>query len=430
MSTKVWALNKDTGKIQNVADVDKSFQGRMVCIDGNCREELIICKGEKNKPYFAHKSNTSCRGGTKVEILKLLCTQVISECEVFTLPDEFTLFKNERVVFKGTRDVLISKCDLYEDLTPNFRTGIKLTDMIGEVFYVELYNGTFPLSRRREYIRNQCSVVGIDVSKFTEDIDSVSLEDITNFSCRTNEFKSYLTSPSIEAVNSEIGKSIFKASGDKIACPARGYEVIVERKSCKSCPFFFKVDTSDKSVICYGKGLYANACDFSNISKEAVRRDKYSRILPRPLWGVDKSVYANYFGTCPECGGYNIIGRGKKGTKLEGVAVVDEPDGYVYKVCRDCGHHELIHCPSCHRPMTLRENRKTGSIFAGCTGYSSTSTIGGYVCKTCISLFEFEPCMDNIHEDIKAVGSLDAFLEDIDKARAKAKRARNKVRKE
>ena len=77
--------------------------------------------------------------------------------------------------------------------------------------------------------------------------------------------------------------------------------------------------------------------------------------------------------------------------------------------------------------MVLRRNHRNGSIFAGCTGYSGRGIGERYSCNTCISLFEDEPCMDNIHEDIKLVGSLDLFLSEPSKARARIRASKRKV---
>lgn len=61
MSTKVWAVNKETDQVMNINQIDKSYKGKMVCLDENCGEELIICMGEKNKPYFRIKRIRSAR---------------------------------------------------------------------------------------------------------------------------------------------------------------------------------------------------------------------------------------------------------------------------------------------------------------------------------------------------------------------------------
>lgn len=430
MSTKVWAYNAELDKIQHISEIDKSYKGKMYCLDDNCKSELTICIGSKNQPYFAHKSSTSCKGTkTKEGILRLLCMQVLRECKKFTLPDEFVIFRNQRVLLSCERTILISEVLPFETLGSDFRTGVSLKDWEGNTVYVELVQSEgIASSRLKAYNSRGCTVVKIDLSKFRRNLDDVNFDDIREFVFGSSLAKSYIVSPSISKINEEIKRSLYKSNGEKILCPARSFEAVVESKKCQNCPYFDKYDSTDKSVICYGKGCYSSASDFGNTSRLDLRRERYSHKLPEPVWGVDKTTYMAYFGRCPECHGKYIIGQGTQGEKLYGLAVVEkENDKYVYKVCRDCGHYEKILCPSCHRPMVLRRNHRNGSIFAGCTGYSGRGIGERYSCNTCISLFEDEPCMDNIHEDIKLVGSLDLFLSEPSKARARIRASKRKV---
>ena len=78
MSIRVWALNKETGEVMHINSVTKDMKGKMVCLDDNCGEELLICKGEVNKPYFSHKSNSSCHGGSTETLLHLLSKQILN----------------------------------------------------------------------------------------------------------------------------------------------------------------------------------------------------------------------------------------------------------------------------------------------------------------------------------------------------------------
>lgn len=429
MSTKVWAYNAELNRIQHISEIDKSYKGKMYCLDDDCKSELIICIGSKNQPYFAHKSTTTCKGGIKDGVLKQLCTQVLRECKMFTLPDEFLIFRNQRVLLSCERTIHISEVLPFETLDGDFRTGISLKDWEGNTFYIELTSSSgISLSRLREYSSRGCTVLELDLSKFKKGLDDIDFSDIRKFVYEASIAKNYLTSPAIVRVKSEMKRSYYKSNGEKILCPARSFEAVVESRKCQSCPYFDKYDSTDKSVLCYGKGCYSMASDFSNMTRLDLRREHYEYKLPNPVWGVDKTAYIAYFGRCSECGGKNIIDQGTLGEKFYGVGrVEDKKDKYIYKVCQDCGNYELVLCPTCHRPMTLRRNHRNGSIFAGCTGYTGRGVGEMFSCSTCISLFEDEPCMDNIHEDIKLVGSLDLFLTEPDKARARLRAAKRKA---
>lgn len=429
MSTKVWAFNSELNRIQHISEVDKSYQGKMLCLDDGCKAELLICIGSKNQPYFAHKSNTSCSGGTKEAVLKLLCTQVLMECKVFTLPDEFFIFRKQRVLLSSERSIAISEVSPFSIIEDNFKTGIVLKDFEGNIYYIEFTSGSVSNARLKQYIANNCTVVAVDLSKFSGSLDEANFETIKDFILGSSTAKAYITSPSLECISNKIKGSLYRSNGDKVLCPARCYEVVVESKKCSSCPYFDRYDTVDKSVVCYGKGCYSSAQDFNEQLRLDIRKERYSSKLPKPLWGINKESYTAYFGRCTECHGKYVIGQGSKGESFIGIYLVsDKQDKYVYKVCEDCGHTELVLCPSCHKPMVLRRNRRDGSIFMGCTGYSGINYSRQYSCNTCISLFSDEPCCDNIHESIKAVGSLDLFLTDYDKAKAKL-RAVNRKRK-
>lgn len=413
MSTKVWALNRETGEVQHINHIDKSYKGKMICLDENCGEELIICMGEKNKPYFSHQKNTTCGGGSTETLLHMLGKQILSKCKSFTLPDEYVIFRQKKVLFSSKRTIMVKEVVPFEILDNKFKTGVKLVDFNGDAYYVEFATREVKSSRKTGYIKNECKAIAVDLHKFARDTDNIDEKELTEFICGALGVKTYITSPSIAAVESEINKSLFCASGDYIACPAYNFEEIVEKANCKDCPFFLYSQRSDGSIHCAGRGCYSEAVDFKNMDFYDYRRERYIDLVPKPVWGVDKYAHKKMLGVCSRCGGELRIAQGNRARQIKGVRMVDKETAYAYLVCEDCGSSTIIRCPDCKEPMELRVNRSTRVVFLGCSAYADRS------CRASLSLFNGEPCRDNYADQLLQVGGLSLFLSDPKKARRK-----------
>lgn len=411
MSTKVWALNRETGEILNVNNIDKSFKGKMVCLDENCGEELIICMGEKNKPYFSHQKNTKCTGGSTESVLTQLSKQVLRTCTSFYIPEESTIFRGKKVVMSPSRTISVAQVQLNCALDEKFKATAKLTSTENEVFFVEFGTKDMSTSRRKAYARFGCRVIMVDLHQFARDVDSVKEDELKEFICGDKGIKTYVTSPFLAFVEDEIQKSLFCGNGDYLACPARDFEAIVEKKRCKECPFYMHTSRTDGAIYCAGKGCYSDASDFKADESFENRYDRYIDLVPSPVWGVDKFAYTNVIGTCPRCGGSLEVAQGTRARRIVGIRSANKDTAYAYRVCEDCGGISLIKCPACGDPMELKINRKTGGVFLGCTGYRAT---GG--CRASITLYTCEPCRDNFADQLLQVDSLDFFLNNYRKA--------------
>lgn len=426
MSTKVWALNKETGEVQHINHIDKSFKGKMFCLDENCGEELNICMGEKNKPYFSHQKNTTCSGGSTENLLNMLGKQILKRCKTFALPEEYVIFRGKKVVFSDKHTMMVKEVQPFEVFENKFKSGVKLIGFSGEAIYVEFASREIRSSRKTGYVKNYCSAVAVDLHKFARDTDNIDEAELEEFITGAQGIKSYITSPSIHRVESEINKSLFCGNGDYLACPAYNFEAIVEKKNCKDCPFYLYTQKSDGSVHCAGRGCYSEAGDFKYLAYYDWRRERYIELVPKPVWGVDKYAYKKVLGVCPRCGGGYQIAQGKRGRTIKGIPFVDRDDAFAYLSCEDCNSVAKIKCPDCGEPMELRVNRKTKEVFLGCSGYSS---IKQNSCRTSLTVFKGEPCRDNYAEQLLQVENLQLFLTDYEKARRKLYAARDKDKK-
>lgn len=412
MSTKVWAVNKETDQVMNINQIDKSYKGKMVCLDENCGEELIICMGEKNKPYFSHKKNTECKGGSTETLLHRLGKQILMDCETFVLPDEYIIFRQKKVMFSKKHSIIIRDVIPSEKLENGFVTGIKLIAMNGEEYYVELCLRDSKTSRKKGYVKNKCKAIAIDLHQFTRDVDSIDFKELTKFITGGSGIKYYITSPSMASVEKEIENAMFCGNGEYIACPAYGYEDIVERCSCSSCPFFLYSSRDDKTIHCAGKGCYSQAVDFKSMEQYELRRDRYIDLVPKPVWGVDRFAYRHVIGVCDKCKGELELGIGRSAKSISGISRVVNPTTFAYTVCKNCGRVEPIICPECGKPMELNKNRSTGRIFLGCSGYHDSDK-----CRVSLTMFNGEPCEKNYATQLLNVGSLHNFITDYDVAK-------------
>lgn len=406
MSIKVWARNNETGEVMHVNSIDKSYKGKMVCLDEHCNEVLNICMGEKKKPYFSHSKNCSCNGGGVETLLHLLARQILSKCQRFILPEESIIFRGKKLIFNPKRTIIVREVILGELRENGFKTGIKLIDMLGEVYYIEASIRGVSASRKNAYSKHNANLIEVDLRKFSgnENFDEAEL---TEFICGEKGVKSFVCSPNIDRVENLIKKAEFTANGEYIACPARMYEQIVEKKKCSKCPFFMY--SRDGVITCAGKGYFSEVVDFRIVDKE-LRFEKYVDVLPEPIWAVDKFAMLHPFGVCEKCNTPNEIAVSERNISIAGIIrLVRNDNSYAYIYCPACGNLQPITCPVCGEKMKVCVNKRTKSVFLSCDSYIR----GGSGCNTTLTLFTAEPCIKNYSDELLAVKSIQNFLKNF-----------------
>lgn len=416
MSIKVWARNKDTGEILHINSVDKSFKGKMVCLDDNCGEVLNICMGEKKKPYFSHSRNSTCSGGGVETLLHLLSKQILKACKTFVLPEEYFIFRGKKIVFNEAKKVFVSSVTSGEVLEQGFKTGFKLMTLGGKTYYIEPSLRGISATRRTAYAKHDLNVIEIDLRKFS-DADNIDEEALREYICGGSGIKTFVCSKAINRLTKLVNDSEYTSNGELIACPARDYKAIVESKKCKTCPFYMY--RKDKSIVCSGKGCYSSAVDFK-INELELRREKYSNILPEPILVANKGVFEKPFGLC-KCGNYYDLVLTRSNTRISGLFVTDNEalrdKGYVYRHCKVCGSYSVMKCPRCGKYLTLKRNSHNGKIFLCCSDYD---------CKFTLTTFTQEPCGDNYADEITTIKSWDNLIKNYSKAFELIREVRNK----
>lgn len=404
MSIKVWAKNTDTGEVMHINSIDKTYKGKMVCLDENCGEILNICIGDKNKPYFSHSKNCTCNGGGVETLLHLLSKQILSKCKTFVLPEESIIFRGKTLVFNPRKTIMVRETSGGEVLEKGFKTGIKICDYVGGVYYIEPSVRGITSARRQAYRKHGANVIEIDLRKFAYN-DNIDEPELREYICGDTGIKSFICSPNILRVSAMIHKAEFSASGDYICCPAYLYEGVVTKKGCQSCPFYMY--TKDGVMTCSGNEYYSEVVDFRIDNKE-LRREKYSELIPKPVWLVDKKAMLKPFGVCEKCGRKKVICTSTKtGNSIDGIPEIYWSEThYAYIGCPACKTIKGIVCPRCGNRMTICKNNRTGTIFLVCDDVK---------CKTSITLYDSEPCNDNYSDELLTVGTLQNYLNNFDK---------------
>lgn len=408
MSIKVWALNKETGEVMHINSVTKDMKGKMVCLDDNCGEELLICKGEVNKPYFSHKSNSSCHGGSTETLLHLLSKQILKKCHTFTLPEESIIFRGKKIVFSAKRNILVREVALNVNLGGGLRAVAKLTDFSNDEYYIEPSVRGVPNSRVESFRKKDVNLIEIDLRKFAKVGDELDLDEFTHFICNGSGVKNFLCSKEINNIERMVKSSVHTSNGKYIACPAYDYEGIVDIKNCVNCPFYMY--SVEDAITCSGKGCYSETADFQIVSFDR-RKHKYAGRIPTPLWTLNRYVSLNPFGECSECGAERRLSMtSRQSSPIAGINyIVRELPHYVYVECPKCHRLEPLFCPRCGRELRLHVNKtsqgyREGTVFVMCEGYSNKSDSG---CDFSLTLFDGVPCGINYAKELKIVRKFD-----------------------
>lgn len=404
MSIRVWALNKETGEVMHINSVSKDMKGKMVCLDENCGEELLICKGAVNKPYFSHKSNTSCHGGSTETLLHMLSKQILKKCGTFTLPEESVIFRGKKIIFAAKRNILVREVELNVNLGSGLRAVAKLTDFSNEEFYIEPSVRGISNSRVEAFRKKDVNLVEIDLRKFAKIGEDLDIDELTHFICNGSGVKNFICSKSINDIERKVASSIYVSNGKYIACPAYDYEGIVDIKKCSTCPFYMY--SVDSTITCSGKGCYSDSSDFQIQSTDR-RRSKYENRIPKPLWSLNRYLGLQPFGECPDCGSeMRLSMTSKQSTPIAGINyIIRELPHCVYIECPNCHRLEPLFCPKCGRELRVHVNRtsqgyREGTVFIMCEGYSNKSNAN---CDFSLTLFDGVPCGKNYARELKLV---------------------------
>lgn len=405
MSIKVWARNKETGEIQHINSIDKSYKGKMVCLDENCGEVLNICMGERKKPYFSHSKNSTCHGGGVETLLHLLSRQIISRCKYFVLPEESFIFRGKKLIFNNRRKVFITAVSSGEILEKGFKTGLKLSTTDGDSIYVEAGIRGMSATRRLAYDKHMAKVVEIDLRKFSTSED-INEDELSDYILGYDGIKTFACSPNINRYTKLVKSSLYMSNGDLVACPVRNYEGLVERNNCKKCPFYLY--TKDGTMTCSGKECYSELSDFSIVDKD-LRIDKYYEVLPDVKFVVDKYYKKYPLGYCKRCGHKLELGISDSNPVVRGISSIHWNNSYfVYLYCPSCRALEPILCPECGSKMRLCVNKRSGRVFLCCERYNKSST--EVYCNCSLTVFSSEPCNENFADELLDCESIQSFM--------------------
>lgn len=423
LSIKVWALDKETGKVMHINSVTKDMKGRMICLDENCGEELLICKGTVNKPYFSHKSNSDCHGGSTETLLHMLSKQILKECETFTLPEESVIFRGKKIVFSSKRNILVREVALNVNLGNGLRAVAKLTDFSNDEYYIEPSVRGISTSRVEAFRRKDVNLIEIDLRKFAKVGEDLDLDEFTHFISNGSGVKNFLSSKEINNVERQVKESTYTSNGKFIACPAYDYEGIVDKRNCSSCPFYMY--SVEDGITCTGKGCYSESSDFQILSFDR-RRSKYEKQIPKPLWSINRYSRLTPFGVCPDCDTeMRLCMTARQSAPIAGINyMIRELPHSVYIECPECHRLEPLLCPKCGKELKVHVNRtsqgyREGTVFIICDDYSNKSDAK---CDFSLTLFDGVPCGRNYAKELKIVKEFKNLYSDFDSIMQRVRR--------
>ncbi len=87
-----WAISNQTNKLVHIHELLMNNSYDVSCIE--CHSKLIAKRGKQNVWHFAHKSTSSCQGGTET-IIHQLAKEIISKKEFFSLPLKIVTYTDE-----------------------------------------------------------------------------------------------------------------------------------------------------------------------------------------------------------------------------------------------------------------------------------------------------------------------------------------------
>lgn len=471
------ALDADTNKIVYVTETVKGQ--KFICPE--CKKKMVLCAEDSKQvsPYFKHASKTTCFGGTCESLVHRLCKEVISNLPEFTLPEVRVNVMNDSLVVDNTRLFKVLDCDIEKSLK-NSDTLIKPdailrvdSDTVDSII-VEFKNTHSSSNIKKSFLRKLNRVVAIEISikalaKLGYFPDRQEI--INHIQCGCNIH--YLYHEKLEEVVRKYKDSIFKVNSEKYLCPLTDYTVTVDRTKCKKCACY--LEREGDGVVCTGKGCYTKPKQLLNNTTLEERCDLYVDIPENK-----NKEFRLVNKRCEHCGDYLRLGVGVRGNTMNGLLVrVPADTNYLYYVCVNdtcnksysaplkCKNTEKIvpkyRCDTTGEPILNEENRP---IFVTVNGKIQYTTCGGYArsltkstkgaehdfgarfigcsatekdtdllpigqlksCDASVTLFDNEADFKSgvWSEEILAIGGIDMFFDDYNKAKKIITKIRNK----
>lgn len=263
----VYALNAD-GKLTHISEVDRGKACECRC--PVCNEKLIARKGTIRVNHFAHVSGTECKYGLQSSI-HYLAKEIIEENKSLWLPAvSYTHMDESGRLHPNT--ILFSEGLYYVDeVKLEKKYDEYIPDVIlyknNHVLIVEIYVTHKVDDKKLEKIRkSKISVIEIDLSKVTRQIDKETLRRIINSGQHTywlynhlqeekktaeeNAFVNYKNNLIKKNGNNKRYYKIYTTKYDEDIiydppCPSKNYGRYGRVRlvyGCTSCPYFLEIE--------------------------------------------------------------------------------------------------------------------------------------------------------------------------------------------
>lgn len=195
-----------------VIPIEKAESGEKGYVCPGCNEEVIVRKGEKRRPHFAHKAGSTCETGYQTAI-HLLAKEIISREKRFRIPDlsekyavdgrSTVLVSNRKVMFclplaqtLDLSDAIIKTEKKLLDRIPDILIEYKGRNLIVEIFV------THKVTKDKidDFRDQKISIIEIDLSKQ----QILSENDLKNLLCDSTEHKAWLYNRKLTWVSNKI----------------------------------------------------------------------------------------------------------------------------------------------------------------------------------------------------------------------------------
>lgn len=447
MSINKWGILKETGKLVNIDNLDKSYQGKVVCCDKNCGCDLILNIGAKKDPYFRHPAHNACSGGSAETILHKLAKDVIlNSTKLFVPSCQYSAVKDRPINVDEEFMLDLSQCTVFSE--QSLKNDVSLIPDVtieapnGEFFYVEIYvTHKTNETKIKKYMGlvGDFHVVEIDLRDY-KDIDKFSYNELADAIC-LNAKRTIIASKNLAVITNRVKDAEFYATGDKAICPCQ--DAIVSTKDCKKCPFY--ISTNRGTMSCLGKSCYGKASDIEKGRPADELYDIYCEEIPKPIGKIDYNAFKHPIGLCKRCNEPLVLATGfedddnyNKGTitptntgkVLVGIGVLSFKTGAVYTYCPKCGAYHKLECPVCKKlskikkigyDMRISRNQTKGNVWMHCENYRTGESLKRhgvdleYGHNYSLSVYTNIPITNNYADEILAC-DLETFLTKPDKA--------------
>ena len=290
MNKVFYAYDTKLDKYVDVNEAQKRRFGDYICPD--CKEPLIIRKGDKRVWHFAHKKYTYCSSETSLHIA---AKKILQDSNFIYLPKRQNVLNN----MLG-ETVKIDKVDI-EPKIENVRPDILITLENRQQIAIEIAVTHKVESEKLEKLQKLgLSTIEIDLSNIDQDI---TLEELRIFILSDNEHKYWLYDSTINAINNYVLKNEtildFTPKSNELVfrpCPisARCNKIlkgVARLIDCKHCIFCYKVD--GYKAHCLGNVRIAEPNDIG--CKIEDLKQKYK--------GYENGfLYYIFNHRCPQCG--------------------------------------------------------------------------------------------------------------------------------